>query len=166
MFSFLNREKLIKDDLKGIAKLMYEDVSSDAWDQEYLTKRNLDFSIESVRLIDRYVKRLLDVEYDTDLLDQYYDHFIMRLGAYIGEVIRRELNEDFYWYESHSVHKFSPDLDKADDGMGTVLYSRKRNELISPLNAVSQFLKGNPSYTSLLSYTEKTVNHFQGHHGK
>jgi len=40
MFSFLNIAKLKKDDLKGIAKLMYRDVSDDSWDKENLTKRN------------------------------------------------------------------------------------------------------------------------------
>lgn len=58
MFSFLNKNKLIKDDLKGIAKLMYQDVSNDTWDQENLTKRNLDFTIESIRYIDNYTKKL------------------------------------------------------------------------------------------------------------
>ncbi|SDN71724.1 hypothetical protein [Bacillus sp. OK048] len=60
MFSFINKAKLIKDDLKGIAKLMYQDVSEDSWDKENLTKRNLDFTIESVRYIDMYTKRLMN----------------------------------------------------------------------------------------------------------
>jgi hypothetical protein len=46
MFGSLNKTKLIKNDLKDIAKLMYQDVSVDTWDQENLTKRNLDFTIE------------------------------------------------------------------------------------------------------------------------
>ncbi|MDO7487376.1 hypothetical protein Q5O89_19285 [Peribacillus frigoritolerans] len=58
MFGSLNKTKLIKNDLKGIAKLMYQDVSEDTWDQENLTKRNLDFTIESIRYIDAYTKRL------------------------------------------------------------------------------------------------------------
>lgn len=41
---------------KGIAKLMYQDVSDDNWDQENLTKRNLVFTIESIRYIDAYTK--------------------------------------------------------------------------------------------------------------
>ena len=57
MFGFLNRAKLKKDDLKGIAKLMYQDVSEDSWDKENLTERNLDFTIESVRFIDLYTNR-------------------------------------------------------------------------------------------------------------
>ncbi|MFJ7854954.1 hypothetical protein ACIQX3_19595 [Peribacillus frigoritolerans] len=57
MFGSLNKTKLIKNDLKGIAKLMYQDVSVDTWDQENLTKRNLDFTIESIRYIDAYTKR-------------------------------------------------------------------------------------------------------------
>ncbi|MEH7255676.1 hypothetical protein V7111_26580 [Neobacillus niacini] len=62
MFSFINKEKLIKDDLKGIAKLMYQDVSEDSWDKENLTKRNLDFTIESVRYIDMYTKGLMNTD--------------------------------------------------------------------------------------------------------
>lgn len=49
MFGSLNRSKLIKNDLKGIAKLMYQYVSEDTWEQENLTKKNLDFTIESIR---------------------------------------------------------------------------------------------------------------------
>ena len=47
MFNFLKKAKLKKDDLKGIATLMYRDVSDDPWDKENLTKRNLDFTIET-----------------------------------------------------------------------------------------------------------------------
>ena len=32
MFGSLNKTKLIKNDLKDIAKLMYQDVSVDTWD--------------------------------------------------------------------------------------------------------------------------------------
>lgn len=38
MFGFFNRAKLKKDDLKGMAKLMYQDVSDDSWDKKTLLK--------------------------------------------------------------------------------------------------------------------------------
>jgi hypothetical protein len=100
MFSFFNKPKLKKDDLRGIAKLMYQDVSDDSWDKENLTKRNLDFSIESVRYIDMYTKRLMNTEFGIELLNKHFDHLVVRLGAYIGEVIKNHMKKDFFWYES------------------------------------------------------------------
>ncbi|MDR7080500.1 hypothetical protein J2Y03_005587 [Neobacillus niacini] len=91
MFGFLNRAKLKKDDLKGIAKLMYQDVSDDSWDKENLTKSNLDFTIESVRYIDMYTKRLMNTEFGTELLNKYFDNLVIRIGAYIGEVIKNNI---------------------------------------------------------------------------
>ncbi|MBB5181547.1 hypothetical protein HNQ44_003012 [Planomicrobium koreense] len=157
MFGFLYRTKLIKDDLKGIAKFMYLDVSEDSWDQENLTKTNLDFTIESVRYIDEYIYRLLNTDYGTELLDKHFDNFMVRIGAYIGEVIKNNVNEDFYWYESGSVRNYSSDFDGTFNTTQTVLYSKKRDIVILPLDVVVQFLKGNSPYTSLLSYVEVTI---------
>lgn len=125
MFGFLYRTKLIKDDLKGIAKFMYLDVSEDSWDQENLTKRNLDFTVESVRYIDGYLYRLLNTEHGTELLDKHFDNFMVRIGAYIGEVIKNNIKQDFYWYESGSVRKYSSNFDGIYNTSQTVLYSKK-----------------------------------------
>jgi hypothetical protein len=160
MFGFINKNKLIKDDLAGIAKLMFQDVSKDPWDHENLTKRNLDFSIESVRYIDRYAKRLLAGEYEDDLLKQHFDNMVYRLGAYIGEVIKRNIDHDLQWYEADSVYRYSKKFYKGDDNENnqTVLYSKKQDAMINPLKEVSKFLKGNSSaYPHLLGYVEETI---------
>jgi hypothetical protein len=159
MFGFLNRAKLKKDDLKGIAKLMYQDVLDDSWDKENLTKRNLDFTIESVRYIDIYTNRLMNTEFGTELLNKHFDNLVVRIGAYIGEVIKNNINQDFYWYESDSVHNYSPNLNGMYNNTQTqsVLYSKKRDKVILPLNIVSQFLKGNSPYSNFLTYVEETI---------
>ncbi|MEC2056027.1 hypothetical protein P9F83_12415 [Peribacillus psychrosaccharolyticus] len=74
MFGFFTKNKLVKDDLRGIATLMYEDVSSNPWDQENLTKRKLDFTVESVRTIDLYSQRLMTTEDGLKLMNQYFDN--------------------------------------------------------------------------------------------
>ncbi|MBP3953090.1 hypothetical protein [Bacillus suaedae] len=159
MFRFFIKTKLKKDDLKGIAKLMYQDVSDDSWDKENLTKRNLDFTIESVRFIDIYAKRLMNTAFGNELLSRHFDNLAERIGAYIGEVIKSNMNQDFYWYESNSVRHYSPNLDGelSNSKNQSVLYSKKRDMVIVPLNVVSQFLKGNSPYSNLLSYVEETI---------
>ncbi|MFO1441674.1 hypothetical protein KDN24_00105, partial [Bacillus sp. Bva_UNVM-123] len=150
MFSFLYKAKLKKDDLKGIAKLMYQDVSDDSWDKENHTKRNLDFTIESVRYVDIYVKRLMNTEFGTELLNKHFDNLVNRIGAYIGEVIKNNINQDFYWFESDSVRNYSPNLKFNNNNSKSVLYSKKKDMVILPLNVVSEFLKGSSPYSNLL----------------
>ncbi len=157
MFSFLYKAKLKKDDLKGIAKLMYQDVSDDSWDKENLTKRNLDFTIESVRYVDIYVKRLMNTEFGTKLLNKHFDNLVNRIGAYIGEVIKNNINQDFYWFESDSVRNYSLNLKFNNNNSKSVLYSKKKDIVILPLNVVSEFLKGSSPYSNLLTYVEETI---------
>lgn len=159
MFGFLNRTRLIKDDLNGIAKLMYQDVSDDLWDKENLTKRNLDFTIESVRYIDMYTKRLMNMETGTELLNKHFVNFVVRIGAYLGEVIKINIRQDFYWYEFDSVYNYSHQLDGVYSSIESqsVLYSKKRDIVILPLNVVSEFLNGNSSYTNFLTYVEEMI---------
>ncbi|WHZ05737.1 hypothetical protein QNH48_14400 [Neobacillus sp. YX16] len=138
---------------------MYQDVSNDSWDKENLTKRNLDFTIESVRYIDMYTERLLNTEFGTELLNKHFDNLVVRIGAYVGEVIKNNVKQDFYWYESDSVQNFSPNLNELHSVSKTqsVLYSKKRDKVILPLNVVSQLLKENCPYSNLLTYVEEMI---------
>ncbi|RIW37412.1 hypothetical protein D3H55_05090 [Bacillus salacetis] len=160
MFGFVKKQKLVKDDLKGRARLMYEDVSKDPWDQENLTKRNLDYSLESLRIVDAYIMRLKNREYDSDLLYDHFQNFVSRIGAYTGEVIKRRLDRDFQWYEAQSVirHTSNHAVKGLERESETVLYSKAMDEVISPLSTVSQFLKGDSYYKSLLAFVEDMVN--------
>lgn len=156
---FLRNTKLVKDDFKGMAKLMYQDVSDDVWDKENLTKRNLDFTIESIRYIDLYVNRLRNTEMSTALLNEHFDNFVVRIGAYIGEVIKRNIKQDFYWYQFDSVKNYSSKLDEVYNSIKpqSLLYSKKRDTVILPMFVVSKFLEGNPTYPNLLIYVEEMI---------
>jgi hypothetical protein len=160
MFGFLRNTKLVKDDLKGIAKLIYHDVSEDVWDKENLTKRNLNFTIDSVRYIDLYVKRLMHTGMGTVLLNEHFDNFVVRIGAYIGEVIKNNIKpQDFNWYEFNSVYNYSSKLDGVYGSIEplSLLYSKKRDIVILPLFVASQFLEGNSTYPNFLVYVEEMI---------
>lgn len=159
MFDFIKRRALEKDDLKSMAKLMYQDVSEDGWDKENLTKRNLDFTVESIRFIDLYTKRLMTTEKGTELLNKHFGSFVVRIGAYIGEVIKNTIKQDFYWYEFDSVYDYSSALDEMDRRKESysLLYSKKRDIVILPLLEVAQFLEGNAKYPNFLTYVEEMI---------
>ena len=160
MFGFFNKNKLVKDDLRGIAALMYEDVSSNPWDQENLTKRKLDFTVESVRTVDLYSQRLMTTEDGLKLMNQYFDNFVVRIGAYLGEVVRSSIyDNDFQWYEFNSVNSYSSKLNENDrrPETDTVLYSKKRDIVLFPIADAELFLEGKSTYPTLLKYVEETI---------
>ncbi|CAH0157662.1 hypothetical protein SRABI96_00875 [Peribacillus sp. Bi96] len=162
MFGFLNKTKLITNDLKGMAKLMYLDVSKDTWDQENLSKRNLDFTIESIRYMDVYTKRLLTTETGKSLLLAHFDTLVIRTGAYIGEVIKSEIKKDYKWYEFDSVFHYSSILDGIPRAIKeeTVLYSKKEDIAILPLTEVAQYMTAKSTYPDLLSYVEEMIKQY------
>jgi hypothetical protein len=163
MFGFFRNTKLVKDDLKGIAKLMYQDVSEDAWDKENLTKRNLNFTIESVRYIDLYVDRLMNTEMGKTQLNKHFDNFVYRIGAYIGEVIKSNIKQqDFSWYEFNFVYDYSSKLHEVNGSIEphSLLYSKKRDLVILPLFVVSKFLEGSSTYPNFLVYVEEMIKQY------
>jgi Ca2+/Na+ antiporter len=155
---FRKNKMLRKDDLKGIAKLMYQDVSDDSWDKENLTKKNLDYTIGSIRYIDTYAQRLMNTEKGIELLNKHYDHFVLRIGAYIGEVIKRNSKQDFDWYEFDSVYNYSknPDL-KHNEKKQSVLYSKQKDIVMFPLLVVSQHLEGKSLFPNLQTYVQEMI---------
>ena len=160
MFGFFTKNKLVKDDLRGIAALMYEDVSSNPWDQENLTKRKLDFTVESVRTVDLYSQWLMTTEDGLKLMNQYFDNFVVRIGAYLGEVVKSSIyDNDFQWYEFNSVNSYSSKLNENDrrPETDTVLYSKKRDIVLFPIADAELFLEGKSTYPTLLNYVEETI---------
>lgn len=155
MFRFLDSISLKKDNLKGIARLMYQDVSEDPWDRENLTKNNLNFTMESLSYIDQYANNLMG----TELLNKYFDNMVNRIGAYIGEVIKNNIKRDFHWYEFQSIYNFSSKLDHFDGNIKgqSLLYSKKSDTVILPLFEVSQYLQGKSSYPDLTTYVEEKI---------
>jgi hypothetical protein len=154
---FFRKNKLVKDDLKSSAKLMYTDVSKDAWDQENLTKEKLDFTIDSIRYIDLYAKKLMTS--DAELLDKYFDNFVGRIGAYIGEVIKRSIEQDFHWYEFDSVYNHSSNLYEISKNKKswTLLYAKESDRVIMPLLVVAEFFEGDTTYPDFLGYVEEMI---------
>lgn len=155
MFAFMNnREKLNE---KGIAKLLYTDVSVDSWDRANLTKYNLDFSTDSLLYIDEYVKNL-QTNSHKELLAKHGSNLSYRIGAYLGEVMKLHIPKDFHWYELKTIEKYSSKLDQYDCDPTTVhLYSKKTDIVILPSFEASEFLKGNSTYSMLSVYAKEMI---------
>ena len=156
---FFKRRKLVKNDIKYSAKLLFKDVSPEKWDQEHLTKENLDFSIDSVRLVNQYADRLIHTTYGQQLLKEHPDNFTTRIGAYLGEVIKNHIDGQYRWFDFQSVKRQTNHLN--DYSMSVedeaVLYSQKLDKVICPIYEVKQYLNGKSKYKKLITYVEKAI---------
>ena len=101
----------------------------------------------------------MKTEKGTVLLNEALDNMVNRIGAYIGEVIKRTINQDFTWYEFNSVYKNSKSFACVAETTRpyTLLYSKKKDKAILPLSVVEQLLKGDSEYTTLQEYVEKMI---------
>ncbi|MGE7689693.1 hypothetical protein ACQKMI_10795 [Lysinibacillus sp. NPDC097214] len=156
---FFIKRKFIKSDIKYMAELLYQDVSPEKWDQENLTKDNLNFSIESVRLVDDYADRLMHTEFGQQLLKEHPDNFPVRIGVYLGEVIKNFTNGQFNWFEFNSIQENTIHLNNylmsVEDE--SVLYSKKLDKVICPIYETIQYLNGKSKYKTLLNYVDEVI---------
>lgn len=153
------KSRLIKNDKKFNAKLLFKDVSPDQWDKDNLTKANLDFSIDSVRLVNEYAERLIHTEYGQQLLHKHPDNFAERIGAYLGEVIKKHKMGQYEWFDFNSIKENTVHLNdhviSVEDE--SVLYSKKLDKVLCPIYEAKQYLDGKSSYKNLLTYVEEAI---------
>lgn len=65
--------------------------------RDKLTTSKLDYSLESLQEVDRY----LEIVYKIKISDssKEYQNLVVWAGAYIGEVIRRNADEEYHWVQ-------------------------------------------------------------------
>ena len=151
--------KLKKNDKKYSAKLLFEDVSSDTWDKDNLTKANLDFSIDSVRLVNEYADRLMHTEFGQQLLKEHHDNLITRIGAYLGEVIKKHKSGQYQWFDFNSIKENTVHLNNYVISVKdeSVLYSKKMDAVVCPIYEVKQYFDRKSKYTYFMEYVEETI---------
>lgn len=156
---FFLKPKLLKNNKRFYAELLFKDVSSDKWDQANLTKKNLDFSIESVRLVNTYADRLIETASGQQLLKEHPDNFTKRIGAYLGEVIKNHKVGQYRWYDFHSIKENTEHLKNGVKSVEdeVVLYSKKLDKVLCPIYEAKQYLDGKSNYKNLLTYVEEAI---------
>ncbi|MBD8034785.1 MULTISPECIES: hypothetical protein [Solibacillus] len=153
------RSKLIKNDKKYSAEMLFKDVSSEKWDKDNLTKANLDFSIDSVRLVNEYADRLIQTEFGQQLLKEHHDNLITRIGAYVGEVIKHHKDGQYRWFDFNSIRENTVHLNNYSISVQdeSVLYSKKMDDVLCPIYEVKQYFDGKSKYSNFLEYVEVTI---------
>ncbi|GLY11890.1 hypothetical protein [Pseudobacillus badius] len=154
------------NEAESLSTLLYSDRLNDEWEQQNFTKENLNYSLESLSIIDKYINRMVG----TDFCSRNLITLSTRIGFYVGEVIRKQTGSYFNWYEYDDIFIFlsEEELDAHDNyydivKLQEVLYNRKTKVLLLPLYFVFQLLiKDSASDHSVYEYGRKMIRTYGG----
>jgi hypothetical protein len=139
MFSFFRRKPVFCDiAFHELAQMLTQEQDKPTYRRELLPAARLDFSLESLKVIDGY----LDIIRQDALPDEVMTPLVLRVGAYVGEVIRRgSTAQEYHWLAYKEAARRVPLV--REIGMclpvAAVLWSSD-DEVCLPLGKVCKFL--------------------------
>lgn len=148
---FKKKIKTIDTELNELSQLLFLDQEGSFPKQKVLISIPNDNSIDSLKLIDDYLESIRE----ENELEEIYNSLVLRLGAYVGEVIKSNSKKDYHWYDFKTAKKLQPSIKDWEEQIGTaaILHSAETGEMTFPINKVCKFID-NGSVDSLYSYAK------------
>ncbi|HEV8605455.1 MAG TPA: hypothetical protein VGQ99_08830 [Tepidisphaeraceae bacterium] len=112
---------------------------------EKLDRGRLDYSLESLHVVDAYLDYLY--EHNQGIGEEEWKKTVMRGGAYVGEVVRRNARETWMWIDYNDYMPQNPDLQQMipDRTAATCAFlCREDGSMWMPLNKVARFIEEGP----------------------
>jgi hypothetical protein len=109
-----------------------------------IARDSLDYSLESLHSVDRYLDYLH--QHADEIEDQEYTNTILAAGCYLGEVVRRCAPIEYQWVNYADYFPNHPKLAKmVPEGVGTsaVLVSAA-GAMTMPLNKIARYIGEGP----------------------
>jgi len=123
--------------LSDLAYLFFED--RETFGREHLDPRRLDFSVESLRHVNEYLE---GIRKDQDV-EKQWTVVVLRAGAYVGEVIRRnDKKVQWRWIDYEGAKQVEPKLFESFGrrvATAAVLYDGNKG-FVFPLAKVEKYL--------------------------
>ncbi|WP_121975670.1 hypothetical protein [Acinetobacter stercoris] len=143
--------------LSDLAHMFYSEKKDPVYKFNTLNPKKLDYSIESLKLIDTYLSnvRMNDLNLISDNLKF---KTILRTGAYVGETIRKnDKKRTWYWVDYETAKEINPKLFKnLEYSIAIAAVLTDGENFIFPLNKVVKFLQ-NGEEDSVFFYAETTI---------
>src|SRR5262249_34835785 len=138
-----------------LAHIFYEDDTT--FGREHLDRRRLDFSVESLKHVNEYLEAIRkDKEVEKD-----WTRTVLRAGAYVGEVIRRnDKKVQWRWIDNEGAKQVEPKLFESFGrtvATAAVLYDGKKG-FVFPLAKVEKYLN-NGSEDDVYFFAKVIMSH-------
>lgn len=140
-----------------LAQMLTEDERQPTYGREWLDRRQLDYSLLSLKHVDDYLARV----HAAPPSDEEKFRVVLRCGAYVGEVMRRSMPQ-FHWVEYDEGARYSEPLASMELGWGTavVLWSSSK-DMAFPLGKVGKFIQ-NGREDSVYSFADILIRQTRG----
>lgn len=136
---FSRKPKLEDEALSGLAEMFISLPDDPTPGAEMLNASELDFSVESLAAVDDY----LDAMRQRELEDEAAGKLILRCGAYVGEVIRRNAQgKTYHWLDNEEAVRLDGSIADFGESLGTaaILWDSATG-FTFPLGKVMKFLE-------------------------
>jgi hypothetical protein len=91
--------------LSDLSRMFYEDRTSPTFGHQLLDARKLDYSVDSLKHVDEYLEK---IRKDKEV-EKTWNRVVLRAGAYVGEVIRRnDKKTKWQWIDFDAAKSINP----------------------------------------------------------
>ncbi len=139
MFNFFRRSPINANrEFSDLSFMLFRERESPTYKRDLLDERKLDFSVESLKHLDEYLKVLHAAPpHQEDLIG-----VALRCGAYVGEVIRKNSHNKMDWVAFKEAAKYSEYVKGLGHSLGTagILWTNPET-MCFPLTKVCKFLE-------------------------
>jgi hypothetical protein len=135
---FKKKPKLNNEANQDLSVMLFENPNDPIRDHQFFTDKSMDFTIESLKVLDDYLESLRsDLPENEELVK-----ITLRAGSYIGEVVRKNSNIRYNWLDYKEAEKLNSQIGSLGFGLGTaaILWSEPDN-FIFPLAKVLKRLE-------------------------
>jgi hypothetical protein len=157
MLRFFRKSPAYADEeFAGLSVLFGQDLRDPAYQDENLGPRKLDFSLESLKHVDVYLETL---HTNPPLDDNETVQIVLRCGAYVGEVIRKNSPCEWHWVTFEEAVRLSHFAKQLGRSLATAgILWRDPNNMCFPLGKICKFLEmvTKIAYTPLPRYSSST----------
>jgi hypothetical protein len=124
--------------LLDLAMMLAGDDDNPTYKRELLSPAKLDFSLESLRHVDEYLEALhKEPPTDQDLM-----RAVLRCGAYVGEVIRRNSKVEYHWLDFNEAARQSKLVKDFGMSLGTAgVLAEGPERMCFPLGKICKYIE-------------------------
>lgn len=149
--------KAVGKDAVCINKPM-EDLAEMLWNDDptgdFFRRREMDLSLRSLKHVEAFLRKNRKIEQSFES----YIKLVLRSGAYLGEVVRKNSKETFYWLQNPDRDDEGLSIKSGDVGLWNIafLWGYPDTRLF-PMNKVIRYMKEGRNH-SIVYFADKLIN--------
>ncbi len=152
MFSFFNKKpKINNQPFEDLSLMLWQYDSDPTYMCDFLVEQKLDFTLESLKHIDEYLEEIRSNIPDDE--EQMFK-LVLRTGAYVGEVIRKNSNNMFHWLEYKQALKANKAVGQFGMQLGTMaVLWQEPDHVLFPFGKILKYIdNGSEDSTYAFAY--------------